>query len=242
MKKKVLIPVLILLFYSNTGFRIMTYPEGLPEGSMDVFDNNGYTLVRSDDNINIYTKWIPVNSVRKTRLVKVEFVTETPAENVISLLCDENYYTKWMQSVKTYYRLKTIDENNWYAYVQFSISWPLNNQDCILKYELYRLPDQSCTMISLKNATGLLKTYRGVERISHMEGCWIIKDSGNNKTKVEYYVCSNQAPKFPTWITDPIIQRNLLKTMQAFKEIVLTANHTSKHHEINSQLSEAKVQ
>ena len=220
MKTKTTTLLVLLVFLLNTGFKKESRSNFFSNDPSTIDVNAKFNLVRSDDNISIYTRWIPVTETRSTRQLKAEFVIDCPAEKVVSVLRDEKSYIKWMKATKTYYRLKTINENQWYSYVQFSIPWPLNNQDCILKYEVHECADPSKTEITLAGEPDFLQTYEGVERISHMEGSWVITKIGAGKSRVEYLVYSKQAPKFPTWITDPLIQKNLLKTMNAFREIV----------------------
>jgi hypothetical protein len=220
MKTKTTTLLVLLVFLLNTGFKKESRNNIFSNDPSTIDVNTKFNLVRSDDNISIYTRWIPVTESRSTRQLKAEFVIDCPAEKVVSVLRDEKSYTKWMKATKTYYRLKTINENQWYSYVQFSIPWPLNNQDCILKYKVHECADPSKTEITLTGEPDFLQTYEGIERISHMEGSWVITKIGVGKSRVEYLVYSKQAPKFPTWITDPLIQKNLLKTMNAFREIV----------------------
>jgi hypothetical protein len=221
MKTKTTTLLILLTFLLTSGFRTTSENSLITENSSAPDKSAKFTLVRSDENVSIYTRWIPVNETRSTRQLKAEFVIDCPVEKVVSVLRDEKTYTQWMKASKTYFRLKTISENQWYSYVQFSIPWPLNNQDCILKYEVHENNELLRTEITLVGEPDFLKTYDGVERISHMEGSWVITQIGTGKSRVEYLVYSNQAPKFPTWITDPLIQKNLLKTMNAFREIVM---------------------
>jgi len=224
-KTKTTTLLVLLVILLNSGFKKESGNNILSNDPSTIDVNGKFNLVRSDDNIFIYTRWIPVTETRSTRQLKAEFVIDFPSEKVISVLLDEKTYTTWMKATKSYYRLKTVNENVWYSYVQFSIPWPLNNQDCILKYEVHENTDLLKTEIKIVGDPDFLKPFEGVERISHMEGCWVITRIGTCKTRVEYYICSNQVPKFPAWITDPLIQKNLLKSMIAFREIVMHNNN-----------------
>jgi hypothetical protein len=218
-KKTYLLILLVLM--------MNTVPGKEPERSISIYDpsesdlNTRFKLVRSNNNICIYARWIPVNETRSSRQLKAEFLINCKAEKVLSILRDEKTYTKWMKASRTCIRLKTINSNQWYSYIQFSIPWPLNNQDCILKYEVRKDEELSRTEISLVSAPDLLKPFKDIERISHMEGLWIITQTGPERTSVEYYVCSKQEPKFPTWITAPLIEKNFLNTMTAFRDVVM---------------------
>jgi hypothetical protein len=185
--------------------------------------NTRFKLVRSDDKVFIYSRWIMVNKTKSARQLKARFIVDCPVENVIAVLKDETSYTTWMKAAKTCYRIKTVNASQWYSYVQFSIPWPLNDQDCILKYEV-RKCEESGAVITLVSEPDLLRSYKGIERISHMEGAWFITQVGPGKTCVEYFICSMQEPKYPGWITAPLIDKNLLNTMKAFRDIIINSS------------------
>lgn len=183
-------------------------------------NETGFALVKDASGVSIYTRWIPVTETRSARQIKAVIVMDGTVASVLSVLRDDRSFTKWMNGTKDYYRIKTLDSASWYSYVQFQIPWPLNNQDCIIKYNVTEDPSAGKTILSLKATPSFLKSFDGVKRIPHMEGSWVITNLGNNKVMVEYTMFSNQKPSFPRWITDPIIQNNLLKTMEAFRNSV----------------------
>jgi hypothetical protein len=49
---------------------------------------------------------------------------------------------------------------------------------------------------------------------------WMSSTKTYYRTWVEYFVLSNQVSDIPKTLTDPIIQKNLLRTMNAFRETV----------------------
>ncbi len=188
MKTKTTTLLVLLVFLMNTGFKEKTEIMIPSENSGVAETDSQFTLVRSDEHISIFSRRIPVNSDRSTRQLKALFLVESPAENVLNVLRDEKSYTNWMKATKTCFRLKTIDTNCWYSYVQFSIPWPLNNQDCILKYNISTNQELATTSVNIISEPDYLGTYKGVERISHMEGEWILTQLDQGKTRVEYFV------------------------------------------------------
>ena len=182
-------------------------------------DSSEFQWVRGDGNIDLYARWIPATDDRKARQLKAEFHVNAEMEEVIRILADENLYLQWMKAANQYYRVKTVDESSWYAYVQFSIPWPLKNQDCVLHYEVIPADDRLSTVIRVTSRPDYLDNQAGVERIAHMEVTWVVMQTAAGSTRIEYYAYSNQPPKFPTWITDPIIQKNTIKTMSALQEL-----------------------
>ena len=77
------------------------------------------------------------------------------------------------------------------------------------------------TEILLNGDSEYLPEVDGVTRISHMEGMWKLVSAGPDRTLVEYVIFSRQPSSFPRWITDPIIQNNMVRTMMAFRERVM---------------------
>jgi hypothetical protein len=179
-----------------------------------------FVLIKQDKNINIYAKWIRVDDKRSARQLKAEFTVNASFGKIIDLIKDDKKTTQWMKNTKSYYMIKTIDQNNWIAYVQFSVPWPFSNQDIIIKYDLPTPNAFSQTDIRFTGVPDYMPKNKGVTRISHLEGTWRLMYLDKNLTKIEYVMFSKQAPAFPRWITDPIILHNLLSTMDAFREMV----------------------
>ena len=182
--------------------------------------NTDFILIKQDKNINIYAKWIKVDDKRSARQLKAGFFVNASFEKIMNVIKDDKRITQWMKNTKSYYIIKTIDRNNWYSYVQFSIPWPFNNQDCIIKYEILTPNAFSQYVIRFSGVPDYLQEYKNVKRISHMEGVWKLMYVDKNKTRIEYEMFSKQAPTYPRWISDPIIQSNLISTMNAFREMV----------------------
>ncbi|NJO69436.1 MAG: hypothetical protein HC830_09305, partial [Bacteroidetes bacterium] len=103
--------------------------------------------------------------------------------------------------------------------IQYDIPWPLSNQDCIVKYELLQTSSEKVFHVQMKGIPDYIPAKDGITRIDHLLGSWVITTSSSNTCKVSYTIMSGQPPKFPRWITDPIIQSNLVNTMDAFRNI-----------------------
>ncbi|NQV02103.1 MAG: hypothetical protein HQ542_05630 [Bacteroidia bacterium] len=208
----------IILFWTITS-GYATEPVKRSPASETTKGASEFELVKQENNINIYSRWLPVDEKRSARQVKVTFAIDAPAEKALSVLLDDDSFTSWMKGTRNYHRVHTVDSGNWYSYIQFSIPWPLNDQDCIIHYEM-RTSSCNYTEILLNGEPDYISTVHGVTRISHMEGTWKLVSAGPNRTLVEYVIYSRQPSSFPRWITDPIIQNNMIRTMTAFRREV----------------------
>mgnify|MGYP001766722606 CR=1 FL=1 len=201
---------MVLLLVGSTSFR-----------AGDTNERSGdFVAIKDVSGIRLSTRWIPVSDHQSARQIKCEFTIGGLVSTAINLLSDDASFVKWMKGTDNYYRLKTVHANQWYSYIRFRVPWPFNDQDCIIRYNVTPDPTGKKTVVTLTGEPGFLRPFEGVSRIGHLEGSWIFTDLGNNKVRVEYEMFSNQPSKFPRWITDPIIQENLIESMDAFRKIL----------------------
>lgn len=178
-----------------------------------------YTLIKKEKSICLSGREITLSGNRKTRELKAEFMVNAGASTVLKVITDEQYAKSWMQSVREFSTLRRLNENDWFTYIQYDIPWPLNNQDCIIRYRCVQSENGRKFMLTMSGAPDYLPERTGVERISHLCGSWNITTVGNSGCRVVYTIYSEQQPKYPRWATDPIIQRNLIDTLASMKEL-----------------------
>ena len=208
--------LMILILLAGFGFSAMASE---PVTSEPKTTESTFTLVKSKNNIDIYSRWIPVTEKRSARQIQVKFSIDAPIDEALSIILNDNEFTTWMKGTCESRRVQTADQNHWVSYVRFSIPWPLNDQDCIIKYALNK-HNSTYYEVSIDGDPEYLNPIDGVNRISHMTGSWKLVQTGPNRTLIEYTIFSNQPSSFPKWITDPIIQNNMVHTMTAFREKV----------------------
>jgi hypothetical protein len=189
--------------------------------SDDVTDSK-YKLIRSDNGIQLYYKWINITENHKVRVLKLQLIIDESISDIRNTVIDEKQLKEWLSSVKENSRIKLIDSNNWYSYIQFEAPWPLKNQDCILKYNINH--ENNRINICFKNVPDYINYIEGVKRMGHLKGKWVLTPINEKKTLVEYEMYSNQTPVFPRWIVDPIIQKAMWKSIDNFRQLVNESN------------------
>jgi hypothetical protein len=212
--------IAIMLFFHSAIFSGKDPAEPVKSGNPVPEATDGFTLARSDENIRILYRWVNTDAPQAVRQLKAEFIADCPVNRILDVIHDDNHFQEWMSNTKLYYRVKSVDTGNWYSYVQFSLPWPLSNQDCILHYQLKTPASPDFVQVFITGEPAFLREFKGVKRISHLEIQWKLRSIGHGRTWVEYFVLSNQVSDIPKTLTDPIIQKNLLRTMNAFRETV----------------------
>lgn len=184
-----------------------------------ITSKTAYTLIKKEKSIYLSGREITLSNNSKTRELKAEFMVNAKAATVLKVITNEQYAKSWMQNVKEFSTLCRLDENDWVAYIQYDIPWPLNNQDCIIRYRCVESERGRKFLLTMNGAPDYIPVKTGVERISHLCGSWTITTLGNSECRVVYTIYSEQKPKYPRWTTDPIIQRNLINTLASMKEL-----------------------
>ncbi|HLO60919.1 MAG TPA: hypothetical protein VK179_19365 [Bacteroidales bacterium] len=178
-----------------------------------------FTVIKESKGVTLSSRWRTTSSNSKTRELKAEFYVSANPEVVLALIKNAGMAKNWMKNLSEYSIVKLESENSWYAYIQYNIPWPLNNQDCIIRYNYIRSKDGKNYELNLQGYPSYLPRREGVERISHMVGSWKLSKGSGSDCRVEYTVYSEQKPVFPRWATDPLIQKNLIDTMASMREL-----------------------
>lgn len=189
-----------------------------------IYDEPKYTFLTKEDEITLWYRWIAIPNHKDVRELKADFVVSATPEKIVNIIKNEKTATQWMKGVSEFRKLGITSENLWYSYMLYDIPWPLNNQDCVVQNSLQKNYSGTEYIISMKGIPQYIPEKEGITRIQHLQGTWKITRSNSKESKVIYTIYSMQAPKFPRWITDPIIQQNLIHTLSSFKHLAEGAN------------------
>ncbi|GAB3421696.1 SRPBCC family protein [Niabella aquatica] len=181
-----------------------------------------FKLVKNESNINLYERWVPHNG-NTVRELKADFVVRTPsADAVIALLKDPDKGAKWNTHARTVKIAVTKNETVWYTYVRYKMPWPMNDQDCGLKY-FFNKNDVSkaiCPVYFEEAGVMQFPAIKNVNRITGTRGKWVLEKIKNGHLRVTYQIITDKSISVPRWIADPIIHDNLFTTMAAFRELL----------------------
>jgi hypothetical protein len=175
-----------------------------------------FNFIKGSDNIYLYYRWINSSKGYQTRELKaVTEIQASPAE-IVQLLKDAQKIPTWIRSASNCRHLQTISREHWVNYLMFSVPWPLNDQDCILRYTVEK-STTNIVRVHFSSDEDYLKPSEGIKRIKGISGTWVITPLKEGKCKLECFFSSDEPSRLPRWATDPIIQNNVLKMMDAFR-------------------------
>lgn len=204
--------------YLSLETAIRTNPK-ISDKKLEIYDV--WKLKKSEDDIQIYFRWIKVEPDKKNRQMRSEMVVDAPLSSIVGVIKDDNKAKIWVSRVKEFYHFDMIDYYNWYTYTEFSLPWPLVNQDLVIKNQLIQDPKSLVIEIDMKCIPDYLPEKKNTKRFLHFQGIWRLIPLPGRKTKIEYLIFTKMKPVLPMWITDPIVVNGLWNTMDKMRDLIL---------------------
>ena len=209
----------ILLFYIvliQFGFHVYAQ-QG--EEELEVYDE--WRIKKDKEGIQIYTRWIKAEEGRKARQMHAVMQVKASLDATVMAITEDEQVKKWLSRVKDYYHFDNQDNYHWYAYTQFKIPWPLDNQDLITYNTLQQDQETKKIHVILDGKPDYKPQEKGVQRIAHFDGSWDFTPLDNGFIQVDYYIFTKTKPVLPRWIIDPIVEYGLWSTFYEMKKIIL---------------------
>jgi hypothetical protein len=177
-----------------------------------------FKLVKQDQAISLYERWIPSAGSEKVRELKAVFVVRADMASVVQLLKDQDKGIQWNAHAAAYKIIETSRNNCWLTYTRYSLPWPFDDQDCCLLYQCTE--NNGLTEINFKSAADSRFPVTGqTDRITGIHGKWLLKQTDKDMISVTYLITTDRSKKVPRWISDAVIHSNLFKTMTTFKDM-----------------------
>lgn len=186
-------------------------------------DTQRFKLVKQDDILSLYERWIPGKKGEKIRELKAVFQVRTDISSIVSLLRDPTQAKSWNSGVLSCAIQPSPSPAQWLNYVTYDIPWPFDNQDCLLSYHLNAATAAGDGSAEISFHSVVDKRFPvpdGFDRISGVQGKWMLTAEEGDRVKITYLISTDRSKQIPRWISDPVIHRNVFNTMTAFKQLL----------------------
>jgi hypothetical protein len=197
------------------GFLVCCNPSLSQTGTQDGFD-----LVRSEDNILVYERWVTFPGSDPpvlAREVKSEFYIRTNLRAAVALIRDETKIGAWQHHVSEF-KVYPRTDSLWYEYSYHDIPWPVSDQDHFLQYTIEDPVEDDGIFITFRTVEDkdMAPLRKNVSRMT-LAGSWYLQHAGNGTIRATYRILSMPGP-LPRFITDPVIRNNLMSTVRSYIE------------------------
>jgi hypothetical protein len=175
----------------------------------------GYTFIKESKNVRLYYRQVVLPNGEHARELKAESIVKASRYTILVQIKEQNKLKLWMQNTKELKTVSVESSNSWYTYFRYTLPWPMNDQDCILKFSIQE--QANGYFIFYESYPDYLLEKKEVNRIRIMRGIWNISSLPNGYCKVEYTVATERNENFPKWVADPFVYRNLVQSMAALR-------------------------
>lgn len=185
-----------------------------------------FELVKADRNISLYERWVKHNG-NTVRELKADFtVKAVSAAAVVALLKNPAKGPRWNTNARNYKIAYTNNDAVWLTYVRYKIPWPMDDQDCSLKYSFNKsdLNSPVCNIYFEGFNTEKFPVEKNVTRITGTKGKWMVEKAKQGNLKITYQIVTDKSVSVPRWVSDPIIHDNLFKTIIEFRKLLEQAS------------------
>lgn len=210
--QRYLIAMLISLPVLLTGTVSFAQQESEPE----VYEE--WRLKKENEDIRIYTRWIETGEGRMARQMHAVMKVDASLDACVMALTDDGQVKDWLNRAKEYYHFDESDSRHWYAYTQFKIPWPLNNQDLVTRNILEQDKNTLAVNVEIKGRPRQIPEVEGVTRMEHFEGSWHFMPQPDGTVQIDYYIFTKAKPVLPRWVIDPIVEHGLWSTFYEMRK------------------------
>lgn len=207
----------ILSFRLIAALLTVIISEGLCQSKED---SEGFELVRHNDNIYIYERWVkfpgsqpPVDS----REVKGVFFAKSTLDEALALVKNDAKIKEWQSHVSKF-KVYPVNDTAWYEYSYHDIPWPVSDQDHFLIYNVRARSQDSLfvTFESIENKK-LAPIDEDADRMK-LTGSWLFVKQGE-KVKIAYSI-NSWPSNIPKIFTDPVIRGNMMSTIKSYIKLL----------------------
>jgi len=220
-KLTLLSTIWLLLIYPDISGRISNLPVGPANKtySSDLQTFDGWNISKVKNGIQICTRWIINSHHEKSRQVKGIVILQAAREQIAKLITDVNEARKWMIFLDelTYYN-SNGNPGEWYAYGRINVLGKIAGFDVVTNNCIRTSITDDQTVITMNGMPDYLPYKSGIHRITGLYSSWCLTGVSPEKTKIEFLLQSDMKPVIPAWMTDPVIARLLISTLEELRD------------------------
>lgn len=186
------------------------------------FSQSEWEILTEKDGIQVFSKTV---SDSKIKALKVECVLKTTISQLVTLLLDVDVAGDWVFHTKTCVLLRKVSASELYYYSEVSLPWPLDNRDFVAHVKVSQDPVTKVVTINAPAIPGMVPAKKGIVRISHSKGLWIITPLDKERIKLEYTLQVDPGGIIPPWAVNMFAAQGPLESFRNMKELLQSAKY-----------------
>ena len=181
-----------------------------------------WKLVTEEEGITVYSRVVPES---KIKALKVECVLKSTSSQLVELLLDINTADQWVYRTKSCILLKKVSASELYYYSEVSLPWPLENRDFVAHIKVTQNPVTKVVTVDAPAIPGWVDDKKGIVRINHSKGLWIITPLDKEKIKLEYTLQVDPGGIIPAWAVNMFAAQGPIESFKNMKKQLQLAKY-----------------
>lgn len=151
------------------------------------------------DGIKVFSAEVPGS---KVKAIKVECDFDATLAQLVTVLLDVKTCTEWVYSTKSCTLIKQVSPSELYYYSEISIPWPAQNRDFVAHLTVTQNPETKVVYMDGPAVPGFVPVKKGIVRIDHSMGKWIMTPVGEKRVHVVYTLQVDPGGEIPAWLVN----------------------------------------
>ena len=160
---------------------------------------NDWKLTAEKEGIKVYTSIVPDS---KVKAIKVVCDLDATISQLVALVMDVTTAPDWVYHVKSAKLIRQVSPWELYYYSEVSLPWPAANRDFVAHLSVSQDPNTKVVTIDGPAVPGFVPEKKGIVRISHSVGKWVITPLGADQINVEYSIHVDPGGALPAWLVN----------------------------------------
>lgn len=174
-----------------------------------------WKLIAQEEGIRVFSQ--PV-TYSKIKALKVECEIKASASELVALLLDVAAAEDWVYHTKSCVLLRKVSESELFYYSEISLPWPLDNRDFVAHVKVSQDPATKIVTVNAPAIPGWVTDKKGIVRVNHSIGHWIIKPASKGKVMLEYTLHVDPGGGVPAWAVNTFAAQGPIETFKNMRE------------------------
>jgi len=210
MKRFSAIPIILTLALLIYEFPHLAYAQ-----ESEIYQNaEHWQSVKKKDGVTVSRRTLILNGL-ESRETKVSTHMDLSLESIIGTLSGNSDIWATLGPMRGVQDFNVnSDKSFWNSYVVIDMPWPIKNQDLVIQSRIAPDNNGNIRRIEVEGVPDLIPEENRLTRIQYYKCVWLLEAIDKNTTHVQCISTSQGKPKFPRWITDPIVYKNLITLLE----------------------------
>jgi len=178
---------------------------------------NEWELKTERDGVKVYQKEVQDSKIKALKVI-CEYAS-TPT-TILAVLMDVENGTEWIYHTKSCKLIRQVSPLELYYYSEVSLPWPLENRDFVA--HLTATVDRRSNVVTVNGPVvpGYVPEKKGIVRINHSKGMWIITPVEKNLIRVEYTLQVDPGGNLPPWLVNMFAAEGPIQSFKKLKHML----------------------